>query len=571
MFSFLKIKSYRQSFILLLAVMTSVSVLILLFISALIIDQQKNAFRTEALEASASFENRLIYYDAQTNRLLQKIHRLKPLYDDYVLFTSSVSEADYLAERSEESANGISILDACSFLFDLETEPFSEVVFVSEQSVNRIAPDSSGNITLSFDLDREQTVYPPALLSQKGVSFQRSVWTMEDFGEKCGDIQFAVDPARVFSALPHSTLFTGIRFSSPAGDYCIEGSDPQIPFSVDKDSSVGKFTENGQTFYYVAAPLDRFDCTLLFTTTASVILKSRALSFLLLFAMVTLLFNAAVFTVALRFRQNYLHLNAILDRIEHIGAGDLTCTAPAGGVDVFLLIQNALSKMSEEIDRHIEREYVLKLEQQKAEMAALEHQINPHFLYNTLEIIRSKAFLSGNPEVSDAIFNLGNLYRSIVKKPSVLPFSDEIALLESYLKIMECRFGDKFYYTIDIPEEIRLLDTVKFWMQPLTENFFAHGFSHDEPHNLLLITGEVSEREYTVSFIDNGKQPTAERIEELNRRLHADTDDLPETGAIGMKNVYSRLRHFYGEDLRMTIQNNDADGVTIAVSIPRRV
>lgn len=572
MFSFFRIKSYKRTFLTLFIAMGVISVMVFLMTSWLLIDRQRELSHTAAVEESLRFEETLSSYEMAADNLLKKIQNLKPLADDLALFLQSSTSADYYQNRAPSNvSNGLTIENAVDVFFTHPSCVFSEVVFISEKSTNRILPGKGNDVICVFGADEEGPIDTYDVFTENAVVFTKNIYADGDAGKKIGVIRFIAPFDNLFSSLRENHAFTGIRLTAPSGIYDIvppKTAIPEIDYSL-LPSSGTVAAGNGQSVFYHVFHSRGYGCTLFFSNTLSDFLRYSFSSFLVLSFIIIPLYGTAMLTVTLRLRQNYLHLNVLLDRIKHIQNGDLKHTVPANGIDMFALLQNALNEMSGEIDRHIEREYVLKLEQQKAEMAALEHQINPHFLYNTLEIIRSKAFLSGSPEVSDAIFHLGSLYRSIVKSPSVLPFADEIALLESYLKIMEYRFSDNFYYKIDIPEEIRRLDTVKLWMQPLAENFFAHGFSHDDPYNLLLVTGEVSEQYYMVSFIDNGKQSPTKTTGDLNRSL-CTKESAPETGAIGMKNVSGRLRRFYGEELQMTIKNNDTDGVTITVRIPRR-
>lgn len=120
---------------------------------------------------------------------------------------------------------------------------------------------------------------------------------------------------------------------------------------------------------------------------------------------------------------------------------------------------------------HIETEYILKLKEQEVQMRALQHQINPHFLYNSLEMLQSKALVHGDRDMADAISMLGSLYRIRVRKSDSITLREEFNSLEMYLKIMALRFGDCFVYRIEMEDKIGGIPTVNFWMQPLAENF----------------------------------------------------------------------------------------------------
>lgn len=121
-----------------------------------------------------------------------------------------------------------------------------------------------------------------------------------------------------------------------------------------------------------------------------------------------------------------------------------------------------INDMLSKLDVHIKKEYILKGMQQDAEMKAMLYQINPHFLYNTLEIIKAQANIQGNVTVSDALFDLGSMYRMLVKLGDTITLRQEIELLSHYLNILELRNQENFYYEIDVDEEMMELATVKF-------------------------------------------------------------------------------------------------------------
>ena len=156
-------------------------------------------------------------------------------------------------------------------------------------------------------------------------------------------------------------------------------------------------------------------------------------------------------------------------------------------------IARQLDEMCLKLKRHIVKEYQLKIRQKEAQMKALQNQINPHFLYNTLESIRSIALINNDKEAAEAMMTLGSLYRSVVRGENESSMEEEAKLLEKYLKLMQLKYMGNFSYFISMDEGIRGIKTVKFWMQPLAENFFVHGFETDRPYNAMVIEGKTRE------------------------------------------------------------------------------
>ena len=233
------------------------------------------------------------------------------------------------------------------------------------------------------------------------------------------------------------------------------------------------------------------------------------------------------------------------------------------------MIAVALKDVGVKLEGYIETEYIWKLKEQETEMRALQHQINPHFLFNTLETLRSKALLQGDRDMADAIAMLGSLYRARIHWKNSISLKEEFSLLEMYLKIMELRFRNNFVYQIELEREIEEIPTVNFWLQPLAENFFTHGFDRESEYNLLIVSGYQQNGGARIELIDNGRGVSARRLEEIRKNMYEGNDE-PEAD-IGLRNVYMRLNYFYKEGFEMDIGNNPEGGFFISIFIPGKV
>ena len=233
----------------------------------------------------------------------------------------------------------------------------------------------------------------------------------------------------------------------------------------------------------------------------------------------------------------------------------------------YAMLAEEINDMIQKLDLHIKKEYVLKIMQQNAEMKAMLYQINPHFLYNTLEIIRAQAIMQGNFTVSDALFDLGSMYRMLVKLGDTVSFGQEIALLTHYLNILELGNQDNFYFEIDMEEELLELETVKFWMQPLAENFFVHGYDKAKEYNLFSVQGQKVDQGYQILIMDNGSGMKQEELRSLNARLQQQTG-IPRD-KLGIGNVCQRLRYFYRNKMKFEISQNEPRGLRIEILIEK--
>lgn len=262
------------------------------------------------------------------------------------------------------------------------------------------------------------------------------------------------------------------------------------------------------------------------------------------------------------------HIMDMLKTMEHGSFVEVgTMVMKRGGhYNEYTLIADALSEVSVKLDGYIRKEYLLKLKQQETAMRALRHQINPHFLYNTLESIRARALVLKDRETAEAIEGLGRLYRTLIRCPEVIPLQKEVEVLEMYLKLMPLRFADTFVYRVDIEEEAKDVDTIAFWLQPLAENFFNHGMDQESEFNLLMLEAVKKEEGILVTMSDNGRGIMKDRLLEIRKNMVEGGDD---PGAdIGLRNVYMRLSYFYGEAFSMNIENQAAGGLKIDIFLP---
>ncbi len=231
------------------------------------------------------------------------------------------------------------------------------------------------------------------------------------------------------------------------------------------------------------------------------------------------------------------------------------------------MIAVALKDVGMKLKGYIETEYILKLKEQESQMRALQHQIDPHFLYNTLEMLRSKALVHNDRDMAEAIAILGALYRARMHRTDRITLQEEFGFLEMYLKIMELRFGGHFVYQVELEPAMGEIPTINFWLQPLAENFFTHGYVRESEYNLLIVNGHGEGEGVRIDILDNGTGAEPGRLEEIRRNMMEGNDD---PGAdIGLRNVYMRMQYFYGDNFRMDIGNNQEGGFHISVYLPR--
>ena len=196
----------------------------------------------------------------------------------------------------------------------------------------------------------------------------------------------------------------------------------------------------------------------------------------------------------------------------------------------------------------------------------LQNQINPHFLYNTLDVI---VWMIENEKSGDAVKAVTALARffriSLSRGKTVIPVSDEVEHVRNYLMIQEMRFKNKFTYQFDVKEETKQLGTVKLILQPLVENAIYHAMEFMDDDGELTVKAYLEGEELVLSVTDNGCGMTQERAAALLR------GDFVQTGkgsGVGLRNVQERIQLVFGEKYGLRILSEPDEGTCIEIHIP---
>ncbi len=203
--------------------------------------------------------------------------------------------------------------------------------------------------------------------------------------------------------------------------------------------------------------------------------------------------------------------------------------------------------------------------QRKSELKALQNQINPHFLYNTLDSIVYLIDNNENEKAEKMIIALSKFFRiSISQGKTIIPISKEIEHVYNYLLIQKMRFGSTFDFTIDVQENINNYNVPKLILQPIVENAIAHGLQGLETKGEIHIKGYTKDKNIIFEISDNGFGMLPEKIEEI----YASFKDLSIHSGVGLQNVYNRIHIYYGEEAHIEIQSDLDKGSNIVIYIP---
>lgn len=258
----------------------------------------------------------------------------------------------------------------------------------------------------------------------------------------------------------------------------------------------------------------------------------------------------------------------ILTAMEEVKAGNLNVHIPIDNErDEVSYISNHFNQMCAELDKYINKSYLAEINQKKAEMIALQNQINPHFLYNTLECIRMKALCNGDKDVGKMLYNLSFLFRKQVKDKDLITLQSELEYCTRYMEIFKFRYHEKFDFKINCPEELFDNEMIKFTIQPLIENYFVHGIRLEEDNNFVEINVMKENEDIKIIIDDNGKGISEEKLAEITQNISKGVDIKMVDQSIGIINAQTRIVGTYGERYGIKLENNSI-GARVIITIP---
>ena len=285
-----------------------------------------------------------------------------------------------------------------------------------------------------------------------------------------------------------------------------------------------------------------------------------------LFLLDIALFIIVLLVLYMKLKKLSKRTDQIVLAMEKVKNGDLDITIPITNEnDEINYISKNFNDMCEKLNEHIEKRYLAELNQKSAEMVALQNQINPHFLYNTLESIRMQAICNGDKKVGKMLYTLAFLFRKQVKEKNIITIKTELEYCEKYLEIFKFRYEEKFEYSVECDEELLNKEIIKFTLQPLIENYFVHGIGLENYDNKLNIKVRKENEDIIISIKDNGNGIPIDKIEDLNNML----DKRVSLGeSIGILNANERIIMNYGKAYGIKLTNNKEKGAMVVIKLP---
>jgi two-component system sensor histidine kinase YesM len=286
---------------------------------------------------------------------------------------------------------------------------------------------------------------------------------------------------------------------------------------------------------------------------------------------VSVLVLTIAFIIGRSITTQVLSVSSNLQKINGYGSGFRITTEY--NKELNLLVKQ-INHMLERVDQSAtetlaakDKLYTNELEKRHAQIYALQSQINPHFLYNTLECIRGIALYKDVAEISSISSSMGSIYRYCSSPVEFVSLREELNCVVEYFNVINIRFEGRITLEIDIPDKLMNTRMLKMILQPLVENSVFHGLEKVSHPAFLRITAELNDRIVQIVLTDNGKGMSAEDYERLKKSLETQRT-FTENSSVGLANIQRRIKITYGENYGIQIKSRENVGTVVYIRIP---
>jgi len=268
-----------------------------------------------------------------------------------------------------------------------------------------------------------------------------------------------------------------------------------------------------------------------------------------------------------RFLSGYMYrpLKSLISYMRKVRKGDFSVRIEEKRKDEFEEVYSGFNRMLDELNNTMNNLETEKLLNKEAKIHILQEQINPHFLYNTLDTIFSMAKIKGEEAIAKMVFSLSKFFRiSLSDGKNIVTLREASELFENYLSIQEIRFPGKFDYQINIPEELMTYMVPKFLLQPFVENSISHGLERSAGKGTLYIEGK--EKNGILYFLveDNGKGIPEEKLKDIQKVLEENTS----SEYFAVSNINSLIKLKYGSGYGVTITSKYEEWTKVQIVMP---
>lgn len=551
---------------------------------------------------SMKFTNTSIFENSSeyTHTIIQQMNQNIDSYIDYMeniayLISSNEDVQDYLFDEKIDNEGRYRILNQLQTILDSRSD-IRNVGIISKNG-RMLINDGSKSVNQDLDLNTQEW-YATALEKPNGpiltsshvqhiisgerpwvITLSRGIRDRSGSGEKEGVFFIDLNYSAISELCDQSTVGTkGYAFILDAKGNIVYHPQQQqlynelqtenISLIMDTDEdTVLTGTGNDGKLYSISRS-EKTGWTVVDCTNVKELLsKSRQAQSVYVLTAIILVIVALLFSRFMA-RSITLPIQKLRDSMKKVQEGDFSVS------DVVVDSRNEIGSLTKSFDVMTHRIHELmeqnvheQEEKRKSELKALQSQINPHFLYNTLDSIIWMAEGKKNEEVVLMTASLARLLRqSISNEDEVVPIANEVEYARGYLTIQKMRYKDKLEFQIEVDSSILYIPLIKLVLQPIIENAIYHGLKYKESKGLLIVKGFMKDGNAVLQVIDDGVGMDEETLAHIYDKHKVNYH----SNGVGVYNVQKRLKLYYGEDYGITYTSELGKGTTATITIPGR-
>lgn len=268
-------------------------------------------------------------------------------------------------------------------------------------------------------------------------------------------------------------------------------------------------------------------------------------------------------------------LKKLMGSFRSFQRGDFSTRIQVKREDELGMIGETFNHMVADLKALIDSKYELTILRNESELKALQNQINPHFLYNTLSSIKAVCDNGNAADASAMVQHLSDMFRyNLSKGDFIVPFYKELEYIQSYLFLQQIRFSDRFAVHYDIDERVLDVPILRLTLQPFIENAIYHGLELKRDKGEIHVSAQVFEEKCLIYVYDNGLGIEPEKLERINRSLadsRFDREAKDGSERIGMSNVHARIRYFFGPAYGVELSSKQGSHTIVKLTLPFRL
>jgi two-component system sensor histidine kinase YesM len=260
-------------------------------------------------------------------------------------------------------------------------------------------------------------------------------------------------------------------------------------------------------------------------------------------------------------------IRELLQVTERVSRGDFSVRARVEGKDEMAVLADSVNSMTESLEMLVQKIKEDERNMRRAELRLLQEQINPHFLYNTLDTIVWLIEGHDTDKAVSMVMSLSQFFRLVLNKGrEYITVQEEKTYIESYLEIQQVRYRDIMDYEVRIPPELYSYKILKLTLQPLVENSLYHGIKNKRAKGIILVSGELIQGRLYFQVQDDGVGMEPEELEKLKNEISKPCRDTEK--GFGLANVNERIHMYFGNEYGMHIESKAGEGTCVEIVLP---